>query len=237
MANPSDKRSTRPELDDGPGEAARLNREEWGRRDVLSLALIGPPGAGKSLLIEETCRQLCPHYRLAVVVANPAAFRDSARIRRHCAQVAAVCTSVPTAAHVRQALGKIENPVYDLLLIESMGGISAAPDFGQEATVAVLAVSGGDDKAVEYAGLVNNAELVLLTKSDLRGHVHFDAAVFHADIESIHPSLPVLEVSAFAQSGLEKWIEWIDNRLGQRVVAPPLASEPAHPPAEKLFLG
>jgi Ni2+-binding GTPase involved in maturation of urease and hydrogenase len=73
-----------------PERAAAANRDLLARARVLAVALVGPPGAGKTALIEATARQLRGKARVAVVAMNPAAERDADRVSRYCEQAEAV---------------------------------------------------------------------------------------------------------------------------------------------------
>jgi len=121
---------------------------------ILSVAMIGPPGAGKTALLEATARQLRGEKGVLIIVANPAADRDVERLSRYCDHVRPINTAVPTAEAVRAVLGSAPLDEIDIVFIESVGGITGAPELGQDLTVAVLAVTGGDDKYAEYANLV-----------------------------------------------------------------------------------
>jgi hydrogenase nickel incorporation protein HypB len=204
--------------------AATKNQEDLAWSKVLAIALIGPPGAGKTALLEATARQVRGEARMAVIVVNPAAERDADRVSRYCSKVLPVNAATPDASAVRAALGKIDLSQIDLLFIESMGGIGGAPDFGQDATVTVLSVSGGEDKAAEYAGLVAESPVVILSKAELQRHVMFDRGAFRVDVRRINPQAELMEISAFENKGLERWLEWLDQRRQEK--------DPRHRPTE-----
>src|SRR5438270_5965861 len=147
------------------GSTTRKIREELDRHHLLAVALVGPPGAGKTAVIEATARQLRGRARVAVIVANPAAERDADRVSRYCDHVEAIKTHVPDAPSILAALGKLHLSAIDLLILESAGGITGVPRLGQDQTIAVLSVSGGDDKAAEYEKLVAGSSAVLLSKA------------------------------------------------------------------------
>lgn len=214
--------------------AAIQNRMEFGKHSVLTVALVGPPGAGKTAILEATARQLRGKARVAVITVNPAADRDADRVSRYCDQVEAIKTAVPDARAMRPALQRLNLDRTDILFIESLGGIIGAPDFGQDATVTVLAVSGGDDKAAEYASLLTESRVLILSKAELQRHVTFDRGAFRADVRRINPLAELMEISAFENTGLSRWLAWLDCRRqdkdpSYRPVAAPL------PPAEWFF--
>jgi hydrogenase nickel incorporation protein HypB len=204
------------------GAAARRICEELESHHVLSVALVGPPGAGKTAVIEATARQLRGRAKLAIIVANPAAERDADRVSRYCNHVEAIKTHVPDAPAILAALSKLNLSSIDLVIFESAGGITGVPHLGQDQTVTVLSVAGGDDKAAEYDKLVAGSSVVLLSKADLQRHVLFDKGAFRADVRKINPDAQLMELSAFEISGLPRWIAWLDaKRLDKR---PPKSS-------------
>jgi len=217
-----------------PDWAATTNRDLLARSRVLAVALVGPPGAGKTALIEATARQLRGKARVAVVALNPAAQRDADRVSRYCAEAEGVNTASPDAIALCPALKRLDLAHLDVVFIESVGGIAGVPDLGQDATVTVLSVSGGDDKAAEYAQLLIGSAVLVLTKAELRRHVRFDRGVFRADLRRINPTAELIEVSAFENTGLPRWLEWLDRR--RQLKNPRYQPVPALPPAE-CFLG
>jgi len=158
----------------------------------------------KTALLEATARQLRGMTGVAIVVANPAAQRDAERLTRYCDHVEVVNSAAPTAEEIHTAVQHLQLKGIQIVFIESLGGIFGVPDFGQDVTVAVLAVSGGDDKAAEYANLVSHSDVVILTKSELQRHVMFDRGVMRLDVHRINPIAEFLEVSAFENTGSQK---------------------------------
>ena len=189
-----------------------LIRTALAKQRVLSLRLIGPPGAGKTQLIQETLKQLPHPKRVAVIAVNPAAGRDADRLHGAAGLVAHIDAPVPTAAAIWRVLSKIDLSQFDTLLIECAGGLMDLPDLGQDASVAVFSVSGGDDKAMEYAGLLERVSAVVLTKIDLRPLVKFDSRIFRSDVERINPGAALHEVSSLTGSGMFSWLNWLNER-------------------------
>ena len=116
----------------------------------------------------------------------------------------------------------------DLILIEVSDGLATLEDVGQDATVAVLAVSGGDDKAVEYRSLLANSSAILLTKSDIRSQVKFDESVFNSDLKAINPAARIFTVSASSGSGILGWLDWLNGKRAEKARrnAPPSVDRP-----------
>jgi hydrogenase nickel incorporation protein HypB len=209
-------------------------RDELDRAGILSVALVGPPGAGKTALVEATARELKGKIKIAIITANPAADRDVAKLSSCCTKVVGIKTATPCAELIRDALRKVGTYNVDLLLIESMGGLAATPDLGQDLTVSVLSTSGGDDKAAEYGELLAHSCALVLTKADLHKHVAFDRTAFRDDLIHINPSLRYMEVSAVEGSGMGTWTEWLKEKLTEKN-ARFAAEAAAEIPAEWFF--
>ena len=189
-----------------------LIRAALSRARVLAVRLIGPPGAGKTQLIQETLKHLPNARRVAVIAVNPAAGRDAARLHGAAGLVEHIDAPIPTAATIWRVLSAHDLTKFDIVLIECAGGLSALPDLGQDASVAVFGVSGGDDKAMEYAALLDRVGAVVLTKIDLRPVVKFDSRVFRADVERINPGAVLHEVSSLSGAGMFSWLHWLNER-------------------------
>ena len=121
---------------------------------------------------------------------------------------------------------------FDTVLIETAGGLAPLQDLGQDATVAVLAVSGGDDKAAEYHRLLSAASAVLLTKMDLQPFIKFDATTFRNDLRSINGHADIHELSASSGAGMDEWITWIDRQGDSKRHR---RTEPSRSPSDVYF--
>lgn len=193
----------------GPPEA--MIRAALSRAGVLAVRVIGPPGSGKTELIEATLKRIPGPRRVAVIAVDPAAAREAQRFQNLCGFVAHLESTVPDPADIWRIISQLRLADFDYLLIEGCGGMMSLKDIGQDATAAVLAVSGGDDKALEYRTLLESASLILLTKIDVRPMVKFNDKVFRDDARNIAPTAEIMEVSAVSGAGMPLWLEWLDK--------------------------
>ena len=191
--------------------AAAVIRRALAQSRVVGIRLIGHPGSGKTELLEATLKHLPSPKRVAVIVINPASSRDVERLQPLCGFAAGIDSAIPDAASVWHVISTLTLDLFDIVLIEAAGGLAPLNDLGQDKTVAVFSISGGDDKAAEYHNLLSSASAILLTKSDLRPLVKFDPEVFRRDLRAFNASADVYETSARTRHGLTAWINWIDQ--------------------------
>ncbi len=192
-----------------PPEA--MVRAALARAGVLAVRIIGPPGSGKTELIEATLRHTPGPRRVAVIAVDPASAREADRLRNLCGYVTHLDSAAPDPAAIWRIISQLHLEGFDFILVEGCGGMAPLKDIGQDATVAVLAISGGDDKALEYHALLESASVILLSKIDVRPLVKFNDNVFRNDARTIAPNAEIIELSAFKGSGMHDWLEWLDK--------------------------
>jgi hydrogenase nickel incorporation protein HypB len=193
----------------GPPEA--MVRAALARAGVLAVRIIGPPGSGKTELIEATLKGYAAPRRVAVIAVDPASVREADRLQNLCGYMAHLDSTVPDPAAIWLIISQLHLEDFDFILIEGCGGMVPLKDVGQDATAAVLAVSGGDDKALEYHKLLESSSLILVTKIDIRHLVKFNEHVFRGDARTIAPEAEVIELSAVTGLGMHHWLEWLDK--------------------------
>jgi hydrogenase nickel incorporation protein HypB len=201
-------------------EVAALNRAALRSAGVFAVDVIGAPGCGKTALLEATIDRL-KDRRVGVICGDLATQRDADRIARFSRQVVQVNTGKGChleANHVREAIDRIDLKSLDLLFIENVGNLICPVgfDLGQDVKVGVFSVSGGDDKAAKHPYLVNEARLLILTKTDLLKHVPFDLDLFRNDVKRLNPTVSMLELSPLTGDGMDRWIDWLKSHVVRR---------------------
>ncbi len=78
-----------------------------------------------------------------------------------------------------------------LLFIENVGNLvcPAAFDLGEDAKVAILSVTEGEDKPLKYPDMFTAASLAILNKIDLAPHCDADLDAYEANLRRVNPMI------------------------------------------------
>ena len=200
--------------------AAHVRRQLSGRK-ILTLNLISSPGAGKTSLLERTLRDLAGEFRMAVIEGDLQTDNDARRVAATGAQ--AVQINTDGGGHldsnmILTALDNLELDGLDILFIENVGNLVCPVEFdcGEDAKVALLSVTEGDDKPEKYPLLFNLAKAMVLNKVDLLPHVDFDMDRARAFATKLNKDLRVLEVSCRSGEGLDAWYDWLRKMRAEK---------------------
>jgi len=180
-------------------------------RGPLRVGVGGPVGSGKTALLERTLRAL---PRAAAIVGDLQTENDADRLRATGAQAVQIVTGATChldAHMVAHALEKLDVAGLETLFIENVGNLvcPASYDLGETKRVVLLSVTEGEDKPLKYPVIFRNADLVLVTKTDLAAAVGFDREKALAAIRQTAPRAQILEVSARTGAGCDAWLAWL----------------------------
>ena len=194
-------------------------RGRFERAGVFVVNLLSGPGAGKTRLLEETLRLLGRRHRVAALVGDMATDNDARRLARSGAPVRQIETGDLChleASLVERHLAGWDLDALDFLFIENVGNLVCPTeyDLGEAARAVLLATTEGEDKPLKYPGTFISADCVVVTKADLAEAVELDRAALDANIQSVHPGVPVLYTSAKTGAGLDAWLAWLEARRG-----------------------
>ncbi|MEM5312316.1 hydrogenase nickel incorporation protein HypB [Paraburkholderia sp. JHI869] len=215
---------------------AAANRRHFAAHDVRALNLVSSPGSGKTTLLCASIaalRERMPGLPVGVIEGDQRTANDAERIRAAGAPAIQVNTGKGChldAAMVTTAFGRL--PLHDhshehehehehaplasnaprsVLFIENVGNLvcPARWDLGEEAKVAILSVTEGEDKPLKYPDMFAAARLMIVNKIDLLPYVQFDVEQCIAYAHRVNPSLEVIRLSATTGEGLDAWLDWI----------------------------
>jgi len=211
---------------DANNTIARANRDDFDRAGVAVANLMGAPGAGKTALLERVLRDL-GGVRAGVLEGDVQGTLDADRL----ASLHVPVTQLQTgdgfggechldANMVRSALPSIPLEEIDLLVIENVGNLVCPAEFrvGEDARVMVASITEGEDKPLKYPLMFRACELVVLNKIDLLPHVDFDVEKWAARLETVHPGVDTLLVSARTGEGVGALRDWLAALPERRLV-------------------
>jgi hydrogenase nickel incorporation protein HypB len=192
---------------------ADQNRGWFRAKGLTVFNLLSSPGSGKTALLERTLREL---PRAAAIVGDLQTDNDADRLRRSGAQALQITTGATChldAHMVMHALEKLDAADLRYLFIENVGNLvcPASYDLGEDRRIVLLSVTEGEDKPRKYPVIFLNADLVLVTKTDLAEAVGFDRETALAHIRQAAPKAHILEVSAKTGTGFDAWLAWIQH--------------------------
>jgi hydrogenase nickel incorporation protein HypB len=211
---------------DANNTIARANRDDFDRAGVAVANLMGAPGAGKTALLEYVLSDL-GGVRAGVLEGDVQGSLDADRLASLHVPVTQLQTSAGfggechlDANMVRSAIPSIPLSEIDLLIIENVGNLVCPAEFrvGEDARVMVASVTEGEDKPLKYPLMFRACELVVLNKIDLLPHLDFDLDKWAQRLQTVHPGVGTLLVSARTGEGMESFRDWLAALPERRLV-------------------
>lgn len=200
----------------------RAHLDEWG---ITCLNLMSSPGAGKTALLEKTLEALNSQLKIAVIEGDMTTELDADRLRQYNVPVIAINTGRSCHLDSKMVAGGIHrlqhdyNPAeFDLLLVENVGNLVCPAEFevGEHAKVALLSITEGEDKPLKYPIMFQEADCLLITKTDLAPYLDVDIDRIAANVRQMNPDVTIIAVSTKTGEGLDAWFEWVKSTVSDR---------------------
>lgn len=206
---------------------AQENRGLLSADGVYAVNLMGPPGAGKTALLEATLQALGDRARAAVIEGDIATTADAERLSRFGIPIVQINTDRfggechLEAQMIKSALAQIPLSDIDLLLIENIGNLICPAEFdlGQHCNVVLLDILGGADKPLKYPLMFHISQALLINKIDLLEDASTEVALLTENALRANPAIACFPTSAKTGAGVEEWVKWLlhsaKDTLGQ----------------------
>jgi len=200
-------------------QLAEENRAKLQAAGVLTLNVVGSPGAGKTTFLEALLGELRRELAPGVIEGDIAGSIDAERIEALGIPVVQINTEGAChldAAMIGAALQGLDLAAIRLLAIENIGNLvcTAGFDLGEELRLVVLSVPEGDDKVVKYPAIFQGSDAVVVTKSDLTPHTNFKLDRVVADVHRLAPDAPIFPVAALSGAGIKAVADWVRSKRG-----------------------
>jgi hydrogenase nickel incorporation protein HypB len=211
---------------DANNTIARANRDDFDRAGVRVVNLMSAPGAGKTTLLEATLGAL-HGVRAGVLEGDVQGSLDADRIAHLHVPVVQLNTGAGfggechlDANMVRSALPALPLQELDLLVVENVGNLVCPAEFriGEDVRVMISSVTEGEDKPLKYPLMFRACELVVVNKIDLLPHLDYDLELFLHHLDTVHPGVPRMLVSAKTGEGVEDFAAWLREIAAREAV-------------------
>ncbi|MBU1641751.1 hydrogenase nickel incorporation protein HypB [bacterium] len=206
-------------LDKNDQEAAH-NRAHFDAHHVLSINLMSSPGSGKTTLLEQMAG-LAP-FSFGVIEGDLETSRDADRIKAK--GIPAYQIQTGSACHldafmVHKGLHEMPMDEIDVCFVENVGNLvcPASYDVGSHLNIVLVSVPEGSDKIEKYPVMFRQADLVLITKTDLLPYFDYDLEHEKAEARKLKPGVDILEVNIKDEASIKRVIEWIEFKRKMRM--------------------
>jgi hydrogenase nickel incorporation protein HypB len=205
-------------LDKNDQEAAH-NRAHFDAHHVLSINLMSSPGSGKTTLLEQMAG-LAP-FSFGVIEGDLETSRDADRIKAK--GIPAYQIQTGSACHldafmVHKGLHEMPMDEIDVCFVENVGNLvcPASYDVGSHLNIVLVSVPEGGDKIEKYPVMFRQADLVLITKTDLLPYFDYNLEHEKAEARKLKPGVDILEVNIKDEASVKRVIEWIEFKRKMR---------------------
>ena len=216
------------------GVALALAAHAVGGR-IRTLGITGPPGAGKSSLINALISELLPTYhRIGVLTVDPsspvsggAVLGDRVRMAAHSANPNVFIRSLATRGHLggvtrttRAVIDLLAAGGMDLVIVETVGTGQSEVEVAEltDVRIVVCAPGFGDEMQAIKAGILEVADLLVVNKSDLpdadRTAAHLKAMLHHRGHDERRAAF---KVSTVTSDGLAVLAKAINARFSEPI--------------------
>ncbi len=198
---------------------AEHNRQHFNKSGVLSINLMSSPGSGKTTMLEKL--KAVTDLKYGVIEGDLETDKDADRLKA--AGVPAYQIQTGSACHldafmVHKALHHVDLKPLDLCFVENVGNLvcPASYDVGTHLNIVMVSVPEGNDKIAKYPVMFRNADLVLITKTDLLPHFDYDMQEQKNQARKLKPNVDILELNNNDEASLKKVAKWIEYKMEYR---------------------
>jgi len=191
---------------------AETNRKSFEKQGKKVFNLMSSPGSGKTTLLCALSEYLSDREEVQVLVGDLETEIDADRLKEHYQNVQQINTV--SSCHLDAShLNDVEiSESSRLLFIENIGNLvcPASFDLGESYRMAVISVTEGEEKPLKYPLLFKDADVCVITKTDLLPHLEFDLDKLETNIKKINNDIKIIKTSSKKLEGLKELANWIE---------------------------
>ena len=195
------------------------NREHFNRKGILGINLMSSPGSGKTTLLEHMAE--IADFKFGVVEGDLETSKDADRLKAK--GIPAMQIQTGSACHldafmVHKGLHDMPLDDIDVCFVENVGNLvcPASYDVGTHLNIVLVSVPEGEDKIAKYPVMFRQADLVLITKTDLLPYFQYDIEGEKAEARRIKPNVDILEVNINDKESIQAVVDWINFKRKMR---------------------
>ncbi len=198
---------------------AEHNRTHLNSHNVLGINLMSSPGSGKTTLLEYLSD--IAEFKFGVVEGDLETSKDADRLKTK--GIPAVQIQTGSACHldafmVHKGLHDMPLSDIDVCFVENVGNLvcPASYDVGTHLNIVLVSIPEGEDKIAKYPVMFRQADLILITKTDLLPHFKYDIEAEKAEARRIKPNVDILEVNINDIDSVKEVANWIEFKRKMR---------------------
>ena len=198
---------------------AEHNRQHFNNKGILGINLMSSPGSGKTTLLEHMAD--VADFKFGVVEGDLETSKDADRLKAK--GIPAMQIQTGSACHldafmVHKGLHDMPLDEIDVCFVENVGNLvcPASYDVGTHLNIVLVSVPEGEDKIAKYPVMFRQADLILITKTDLLPYFQYDIENEKAQARRIKPNVDILEVNINDKGSMRSVVDWINFKRKMR---------------------
>lgn len=187
------------------------------QRGIFAVNVLGGAGAGKTTSLINIAQGW--DRQVYVIEGDIESEIDTLKLQN--LGIEAIQINTKGACHldapvIKKNMAKIKFSRPGFLFIENIGNLVCPAEFhiGEHIRMLICSVAEGSDKPYKYPLVFEKADIILLTKRDLKPYVDFDEVFFYQGIRALNKKAPVIEVNAKTGAGFAEVRNWLERVSG-----------------------
>jgi len=194
--------------------AEQIN-DEFHKKGIKSIDIVGAIGAGKTALLEKMAEKLSKKYRILVICGDITTRVDADRIEKHNVETVQINTGrecALNAYHIYQIITNKDLNDYDLIFVENVGNLICPSDFrlGTDKRITVVSITEGEWVIEKHPMLFKMSDVAVINKIDLLERLGTNIDKMINDAKNFNPNINVIMTSAKEGKNIDKLIEALE---------------------------